>query len=47
MMAYFADFTGKLSHGVYKMPPNDFNLGWSADRSVPCATRCTSWAGSS
>jgi hypothetical protein len=32
MMAYFANFTGKLSHGVYKMPPNDFNLAWSADR---------------
>ena len=25
MMAYFADFTGKLSHGVYKMAPNNFN----------------------
>ena len=32
MMAYFADFTGKLSHGVYKMAPNHFNLAWSADR---------------
>ena len=32
MMAYFANFTGKLSHGVYKMPPNKFNLAWSADR---------------
>lgn len=32
MMAYFADFTGKLSHGIYKMPPNHFNLAWSADR---------------
>jgi hypothetical protein len=32
MMAYFADFTGKLSHGVYKMAPNNFNLAWSADR---------------
>jgi hypothetical protein len=32
MMAYFANFTGKLSHGVYKMPPNNFNLAWSADR---------------
>jgi hypothetical protein len=32
MMAYFANFTGKLSHGVYKMPPNHFNLAWSADR---------------
>ncbi len=32
MMAYFADFTGKLSHGVYKMPPNQFNLAWSADK---------------
>jgi hypothetical protein len=32
MMAYFADFTGKLSHGVYKMPPNHFNLAWSADK---------------
>jgi hypothetical protein len=32
MMAYFANFTGKLSHGVYKMAPNDFNLAWSADR---------------
>src|SRR5208283_964192 len=32
MMAYFADFTGKLSHGVYKMPANNFNLAWSADK---------------
>ncbi|WP_102143577.1 hypothetical protein [Mycobacterium hubeiense] len=32
MMAYFADFTGKLSHGAYKMPANHFNLAWSADR---------------
>ena len=32
MMAYFADFTGKLSHGVYKTAPNHFNLAWSADR---------------
>lgn len=32
MMAYFANFTGKLSHGIYKMPANDFNLAWSADR---------------
>ncbi|PRC41330.1 hypothetical protein C6A85_000000116170 [Mycobacterium sp. ITM-2017-0098] len=32
MMAYFANFTGKLSHGVYKMEPNTFNLAWSADK---------------
>jgi hypothetical protein len=32
MMSYFANFTGKLSHGVYKMAPNDFNLAWSADK---------------
>ena len=32
MMAHFADFTGKLSHGVYKMAPNNFNLAWSADK---------------
>ncbi len=32
MMAYFADFTGKLSHGVYKTPANQFNLAWSADK---------------
>ena len=32
MMAYFANFTGKLSHGVYKMEPNKFNLAWSADK---------------
>ncbi|WP_343602658.1 hypothetical protein [Mycobacterium sp.] len=31
MMAHFADFTGKLSHGAYKMPPNYVNLAWSAD----------------
>ncbi|CAN7568721.1 hypothetical protein [Mycolicibacterium frederiksbergense] len=31
MMAYFANFTGKLSHGIHKMAPNDFNLAWSAD----------------
>ena len=32
MMSHFANFTGKLSHGIYKMPPNHFNLAWSADR---------------
>ena len=32
MMAYFANFTGKLSHGVYKMPANQFDLAWSADK---------------
>lgn len=32
MMAHFANFTGKLSHGVYEMAPNDFNLAWSADK---------------
>jgi hypothetical protein len=32
MMAHFANFTGKLSHGVYKMAPNEFNLAWSADK---------------
>src|SRR6202020_1265523 len=32
MMAHFADFTGKLSHGVYKMPPNHFNLACWADK---------------
>ena len=32
MMAYFANFTGKLSHGVYKMPANHFDLAWSADK---------------
>ncbi|MBY0400127.1 hypothetical protein K2X89_07515 [Myxococcota bacterium] len=31
MMAYFANFTGKLSHGVYKMPANRFDMAWSAD----------------
>jgi hypothetical protein len=31
MMAHFADFTGKLSHGMYKTPPNHFSLGWTAD----------------
>lgn len=31
MMAHFADFTGKLSHGMYKTPPNHFSLAWSAD----------------
>lgn len=31
MMAYFANFTGKLSHGAYKMPANHFDLAWSAD----------------
>ena len=31
MMAHFADFTGKLSHGTYKLPPNHFSLAWSAD----------------
>jgi hypothetical protein len=32
MMDYFANFTGKLSHGVYKMPANRFDLAWSADK---------------
>jgi hypothetical protein len=32
MMAHFANFTGKLSHGVYKMEANHFNLAWSADK---------------
>nr|WP_245605048.1 hypothetical protein [Mycobacterium genavense] len=32
MMSYFANFTGKLSHGVYKMPANHFDLAWSADK---------------
>ncbi|QIV83416.1 DUF1214 domain-containing protein [Mycolicibacterium frederiksbergense] len=32
MMAHFANFTGKLSHGIYKMAPNEFNLAWSADK---------------
>jgi len=32
LMAHFADFTGKLSHGAYKMPPNHFTLAWSADK---------------
>ena len=31
MMAHFADFTGKLSHGMYKSPANHFSLAWSAD----------------
>ena len=31
MMAHFADFTGKLSYGMYKSAPNEFNLAWSAD----------------
>lgn len=32
MMDYFANFTGKLSHGVYKMPANHFDLAWSAEK---------------
>ncbi len=31
MMAHFADFTGRLSHGMYKSPENHFSLAWSAD----------------
>lgn len=31
MMAHFADFTGKLSYGTYKLPPNHFSLAWTAD----------------
>ncbi|CAB4688966.1 MAG: hypothetical protein F2667_01530 [Actinobacteria bacterium] len=31
MMAHFADFTGKLSHGMYKTQPNHFSLAWEAD----------------
>lgn len=30
-MAHYADFTGKLSYGMYKLPENHFALGWSAD----------------
>lgn len=30
-MAHYADFTGKMSHGMYKIPENHFALGWSAD----------------
>ncbi|MCU1599973.1 MAG: hypothetical protein JWO22_682 [Frankiales bacterium] len=33
MMAYFADFTGKLAHGAYKLPPNRFSMSWTADHS--------------
>ena len=33
MMAHFADFTGKLAHGAYKLPVNQFSLGWTADHS--------------
>jgi hypothetical protein len=32
MMAHFADFTGKLSYGMYKTPANHFSLGWTADQ---------------
>ena len=32
MMAHFANFTGKLSHGIYKMAANNFNLACSADK---------------
>ena len=31
MMEHFANFTGKLSHGMYKAPVNHFSLGWTAD----------------
>jgi len=31
MMAHFADFTGRLSHGMYKAPVNHFSLAWQAD----------------
>jgi len=30
-MVYFADFTGKLSHGIGKMPANHFAHRWTAD----------------
>lgn len=30
-MAHYADFTGKLSYGTLKRPPNHFALAWSAD----------------
>ena len=30
-MQHFASFTGKLSHGVKKMPANHFSLGWTSD----------------
>jgi hypothetical protein len=33
MMSHFADFTGKLSHGMYKSPENHFSLAWTADHS--------------
>src|SRR6478735_3972690 len=31
MMAHFADFTGKLGHGMYKAPQNHFSRAWTAD----------------
>ncbi|MGA8846192.1 MAG: hypothetical protein WB471_06215 [Nocardioides sp.] len=31
MMAHFADFTGRLSHGMYKTEPNHFALAFQAD----------------
>jgi hypothetical protein len=30
-MHHYANFTGKLSYGTMKRPPNDFALAWSAD----------------
>jgi hypothetical protein len=32
MMAHFADFTGKLSHGMSKSPANHFSLAWTANQ---------------
>ncbi len=31
-MAHFADFTGKLSHGMSKTPANHFSLAWTANQ---------------
>ena len=47
MMAHFANFTGKLSHGMYKSPANHFSLAWSADQTGAHAQPgVRRWAGS-
>lgn len=32
MMAHFADFTGKLAHGMSKSPANHFSLAWNSSQ---------------
>ena len=41
MMAHFANFTGKLSHGIYRCRPTTSTSPGRPTRWAPCATRST------